>query len=212
MANASEHQEHVLQHQWSFFLHYPTFNLNTRNYSSQAYDKLGDVSTVEAFWRYFEHIPMPSNVFATMDASSRVSRPKVDGRILEAIGLFKTGPRPEWEDPLNLKGGHWECRKEMPLHILDQLWKDLCLALVGELLEKGRDIVGARVVDKSKSRKVEYRLEVWIATTHEDVVNEVLGNLQNALREHDQNLHFVWKNHGDTLHTALECNKAELGL
>lgn len=207
----AERLEHVLQHQWSFFLHYPTFSLNTRNYSSQAYEKLGDVSTVEAFWQYFEHIPSPSAVFATMDGP-RVSRPKVDGRILEAIGLFKTGPRPEWEDPLNLKGGHWECRKTLPLHVLDRLWRDLCLALVGEQLEEGRDIVGARVVDKSKARKVEYRLEIWIATTHKNVVDEVLRNIVNILRPHDASLEFVWKNHGDTLHMALECNKAELGL
>lgn len=203
--------EHVLQHQWSFFLHYPTFSLNTLHYSSQAYEKLGDVSTVEQFWRFFEHIPPPSHVFATMNAS-RVYRPKVDGRVLEAIGLFKTGPRPEWEDPLNLKGGHLECRKQIPLPVLDQLWRDLCLALVGEQLEQGRDIVGARVVDKSKTRKVEYRLEVWLCTTHQDVVDEVLGNLRTLLGEHDPHLDFVWKNHGDTLHTALECNKDELGL
>ena len=203
---------HPLQHQWSFFLHYPTYSLNTRNYSSQAYEKLGDVLTVEDFWRYFEHIPPPSEVFSFMDSSSKVIRPKVNGRVLEALGLFKTGPRPEWEDPLNLKGGHWECRKDISLAVLDDIWKDVCLALIGEQLERGRDIVGFRVVDKSKSKKVEYRLEVWISTTYKDVVDEVLGNLSSILKTYDEDLAFVWKDHGDSLHTALECNKAELGL
>lgn len=34
-------------------------------------------------------------------------------------------------------------------------------ALVGETLEAGGAITGARVVDKSKNRRPEYRLEVW---------------------------------------------------
>jgi hypothetical protein len=34
-------------------------------------------------------------------------------------------------------------------------------ALVGETLESGGAITGARVVDKSKNRRPEYRLEVW---------------------------------------------------
>lgn len=203
--------EHILQHQWSFYLHYPTFSLNTRNYSSQAYEKLCSFHTVEGFWRYYSHIPKPSEVFATMEGD-RATRSKVNGRFLEAIGLFKTGPKPEWEDPLNLKGGHWECRKAFPLDVLDNVWEDLCMALVGETLENGRDVVGARVVDKSKSRKVEYRLEVWISTTCKEVTEEVLGNLHKVLEPHDGNVEFVWKNHGDSLNTALWCNADHLGI
>lgn len=203
--------EHILQHKWSFFLHYPTFSLNTRNYSSQAYEELCDFHTVEGFWRYFTHIPKPSNVFATLEGD-RTSRPKINGRFLEAIGLFKTGPKPEWEDPLNLKGGHWECRKAFPLDVLDQMWNEVCMALVGENLEKSRDIVGARVVDKSKSRRVEYRLEVWISTTCKEVTEEILGNLCNILKPYDETVEFSWKNHGDSLNTALWCNADQLGI
>lgn len=34
-------------------------------------------------------------------------------------------------------------------------------ALIGETLEAGGAITGARVVDKSKNRRPEYRLEIW---------------------------------------------------
>ena len=36
----------------------------------------------------------------------------------------------------------------------------LLIALIGETLEAGREVTGARVVDKSKGNKTHYRLEV----------------------------------------------------
>lgn len=203
--------EHQLQHEWTFYLHFPIYSLNTKSYSNQAYQALGSVKTVESFWHYVEYIPLPTDVFASL-YKNKVIRPKVNGRALEALGLFKAGPKPEWEDPLNLKGGHWECRKEFALKTLDALWKDVCMALVGEQLERGRDIVGARVVDKTNAKKVEYRLEFWLSTTNEDVKGEVLGNILNVCQKHDADVRFAWKSHGESLHNALECNKQQLGL
>lgn len=203
--------EHVLQHKWSFFLHFPTFGLDTRNYAAQAYERLADAATVEAFWRVLAHLPQPSDVFSVA-VQKRVVRPKVNGRHLEAIGLFKTGVAPEWEFPLNLKGGHWECRKDFALGDLDRLWYDLVLALVGETLETGRDIIGARVVDKSKTKRTEYRLEVWVGTAHTSATLEILERLTTLLRPIDPDICFEWKAHGDSLHTALWCNADALGL
>lgn len=202
MTNAHEH-EHVLQHKWSFFLHYPTFGLDTTTYSSHAYERLVDVATVEAFWRAFEHIPKPSDVFATQE-EGQVIRPTVNGRHLEGIGLFKTGVKPEWEFPLNLKGGHWECREDFSLDVLDRIWYDVALALVGETLEAGREIVGVRVVDKTKPKRVEYRVEVWVATQHSAVVLEILEKLIESI---DVDASFEWKSHGDSLNTALARKK-----
>lgn len=207
-----QQQEHVLQHSWTFFLHYPTFSLNTRNYSSQAYEKLTDVASVEAFWNVMEALPIPSEVFSQRDADGRVTRGKMNGRHLEAFGLFKTGVQPEWECSLNLKGGHWECRKDFSIHVLNMMWYKVLLALVGEVLETGRDVVGARIVDKSRSRKTEYRLEIWIATTHEETTQEVLGNIKELLAPYDDDLDFAWKTHGESLTTAIWCNARDLGI
>lgn len=199
--------EHLLQHRWLFYLHYPSFHMDAHTYSQQAYEKLCGVHTVEGFWQAFEHLPPPSQVFAVMH-ESRVVRPKVNGRVLEAIGLFKDGPLPEWEEPLNIKGGHWECRRNFDLATLDKLWYDLALALVGEVLEEGRDVVGARVVDKSKSRNTEYRLEIWVSATDASVTRPILENALSLLREHDPTIDFAWKAHSDALHTAIHCGAA----
>lgn len=204
----------LLQHQWSFYLHYPNFSMDARNYSSEAYEKLVDFSSVEAFWHVMDVLPKPSDVFSsrTSSSSQRIVKSKVNGKSLEAFGLFKTGVKPEWEDPLNLKGGHWECREDVPLDVLDRLWYELVLALVGEVMEEGRDLVGARVVDKSKSKRTEYRLEIWISTTCQEVRNEILTNVQRILSPYAIGLEFTWKNHGDSLDTALWCNAKDLGL
>lgn len=93
---------------------------------------------------------------------------------------------------MNLKGGHWECREDFPLEVLDRLWYELVLALVGEVLEEGRDLVGARVVDKSKMRKTEYRLEIWVVTTVEEVRNEILTNIQTIFKPYADSLEFTW--------------------
>jgi translation initiation factor 4E len=203
---------HPLQHQWSFYLHYPTFSLDTRKYSREAYQRLGAFSAVEDFWRYWTHLPLPSDVFtAKQPDGGRKARPKVNGRDLEAIGLFKTGPKPEWEDPLNLKGGHWEVRQDFNLARLDGLWYDLASALVGETLEDGRDIMGARVVDKSKSRATEYRLEVWVSTADKATAEAVRTRLGRVLGG-GQDLAWQWKDHGESLNTALWCNAKQLGI
>lgn len=202
----------LLQHKWTFYLHYPTFNLDTRNYSLQAYEKLGDFSSVSDLWHMLEGLPTPSDVFSQRDAHHRVVRSKVNGRHLEAFGLFKTGVKPEWEFPLNLKGGHFECRKDFPVGLVDYLWYETLMALVGEVLETGRDIVGARIVDKSKSRKTEFRLEVWLGTTCPDAREEVLANLLTLLLPYDDTIEFTWKTHGESLTTMMHCNAENLGI
>lgn len=202
----------LLQHRWSFYLHYPTFSLDTSKYSREAYERLGAFSAVHDFWRYWAHLPLPSDVFSAKGEGGRVVRPKVNGRGLEALGLFKTGPKPEWEDPLNLKGGHWEVRRDFDLKQLDGLWYDLVLALIGETLEDGRDVMGARVVDKSKTRATEYRLEVWVSTAHPATVEGVRERLRQALGGGGQDLEWRWKDHGDSLNTALWCNAKQLGI
>jgi hypothetical protein len=43
---------------------------------------------------------------------------------------------------------------------LDEYWLNLVLGMIGETIDKGDEITGARVVDKSK-RDVIYRMELW---------------------------------------------------
>ena len=211
MESVAEDSAHLLQHQWTFYLHYPTYNLDAQNYSDQAYERLGDFSSVQDFWNILEYLPKPSDVFSQRDPARRIVRAKVNGRSLEALGLFKTGVKPEWEFPLNIKGGHLEFRDDIPLEVVDRIWYETLLAIVGEVLECGRDIMGARIVDKSKTRKTEFRLEIWLATTDDKVREEISQNLITALSPYAE-IELEWKVHGDSISNMIHCNAQHLGI
>ena len=120
--------------------------------------RLGDFATVEGFWRFYENIPRPSQMFTTEEGAKRFG-----DRELEAISVFKRGIRPEWEDPKNMMGGELFVRKTMSVNVLDQWWEDLLLACVGETLDPADVITGIRVIDKSQRGKMQYRVDVWFS-------------------------------------------------
>ena len=179
---------HPLEHEWSMYLHYPMYG---EKYSAKAFQHVGSFATVENFWCYLYCLPVPSDVFTNADGR----RGKIDGRILEAMGIFKVGIQPKWEDPVNQMGGHWECRQAFPAEELDELWFRVQLALIGETLESGHEITGARIVDKSRHQKAEYRLEVWTKTLDMTLNQEIADNLQKI----SPGTEFVWKQHSDAI-------------
>ena len=48
------------------------------------------------------------------------------------------------------------------------------MALVGEQLDSGDEITGARVVDKSRNRNTIFRLELWYRDASKNEVNEAV--------------------------------------
>lgn len=125
--------------------------------------------TVEDFWRYFNHIPTPSQVFFDGECRKKVGP---EGKTVEEYSLFKKGIEPEWGDPKNVCGGEWFCRQYFEGEQLDLYWQNLVMGLVGETIEDAVDekrknlenyINGARVVDKSRGFPM-YKLEIWIST------------------------------------------------
>lgn len=114
------------------------------------------------------------------------TRKEVEGRSIDAYSVFKKGIRPEWEDPANKTGGELSCRKTMTADALDIYWENLVHGLIGETIDDGDEICGARVADKSKkgnNRAPIYRLEVWTRTGNEEVGNQMKARLNEVLLE-----------------------------
>ena len=71
--------------------------------------------------------------------------------------------------------------------VLDVLWENLVLGLIGETIDDGDEICGCRVVDKSKkgTSRVVYRLELWTRSSNEDTVNQLKSRLNEVLVDSD---------------------------
>lgn len=188
-------QAHPLLFRWSSYLAFPSYASKTY---AEAFTDLGTFETVERFWQFHEHTPKPTAIFTRVDENDRKLQFRVDGRVVEAICIFREGVRPEWEDEQNKKGGHWECQRSFDLEELDELWTTLACGIVGHTIDStASHVTGIRCVDKTRLRgPLEYRLEVWTSTMHHDH-----EDLRLRIEELFPDLKFVFKAHSHSLDT-----------
>jgi len=138
--------------------------------------ELCTMGTIEDFWRAWNNIPKPSQIFYDGRTKKRFAN-----RAVESFSLFKKDIKPKWEDPKNTTGAEWFCRKQFPMPQLDDIWQALALGLIGETIDPSDEICGVRVVDKSIGQRPMYRLEVWFRRKDETVANEILKQMKAAL-------------------------------
>jgi hypothetical protein len=101
---------------------------------------------------------------------------------VNSFSIFKKGIKPEWEDNANKSGGEWFCRKRMEPAQLDEYWLNLVLGMIGETIDKGNEITGCRVVDKSKQQII-YRMELWFRRSDMTIANELKEKMQECLAD-----------------------------
>ena len=65
---------------------------------------------------------------------------------------------------------------------LDEYWLNLVLGMIGETIDKGNEITGARIVDKSKQQII-YRMELWFRRKDMTVANELKERMQECLAD-----------------------------
>ena len=161
-------------------------------------------ATVEDFWKYFNHIPRPSQVFFDGDCRKKVGP---EGKTIEEYSLFKKDIEPEWGDPQNVIGGEWFCRQFLELEMLDLYWQNLVMGVVSETIEDTVDeektyedhINGVRVVDKSRNYPM-YRLEIWINTRDPQIKERIRDRLIQVITDGQPPTKktqpkFDWKDH-----------------
>jgi translation initiation factor 4E len=120
---------------------------------------VGDFSTVEDFWSYFNNMRQPSGLEYNAN-----------------YHIFKEGVKPMWEDPQNAKGGKWILQlKGGQKEKLNEYWETIVLSIIGEMLEpteNGNEICGA-VMSK---RKTGDRIAVWNRTNRDQAVIMAIGH------------------------------------
>jgi len=118
--------------------------------------------TIEDFWALYNHLTLPSNLASGCDFS-----------------MFKEGIQPMWEDASNVDGGRWLINsvKQHRQQVLDRLWLETLLCLIGEIFEDASDEVCGTVINV---RQKGDKLAIWTRNAEDQTNNMIIGK---GLRE-----------------------------
>lgn len=180
-----------------------TGGTKSSNQWKENMNELCHIRTVEDFWRNFNHIPKPSEVFFDGETRKKVGP---NSKTVEEYSLFKKGIEPEWSDAQNVVGGEWFCRQQFEPELLDLYWMNLAMSVIGETMEaadagvNGDMVNGVRVVDKSRGQYPIYKLELWVRTRNPADKNRLLKHLQDIIKDGQHSKFklqpkFEWKDH-----------------
>lgn len=138
-------------------------------------------STVKGFWKHWNHLPQPSEL---LDGKKFVREDKEGKSVVECLMLFREGVKPEWEDPLNANGGHFQLQltHKVGSSQIDEYWNNAVLGMVTGAIKPADMITGVRLVDKLALQNVarqHIRLEIWY--THSGNVDLLEKNVEKCL-------------------------------
>jgi translation initiation factor 4E len=144
--------------------------------------KVVSFDTAQEFWRLWNGLPQPSELFD----GKRFVKEMQNGSCVPVEGfmVFRNGIKPEWEDPANAKGGHFQIMVKIASGggLLDEWWNNLVLAMVGETMDCAHRVTGVRLLDKIGSVKGKVldnvRLEIWY---HQQTAYEEVETLKKSL-------------------------------
>ena len=128
---------------------------------AKAMRQIAKIDNVADFWQTFLALPQPSELLE----GGHIVREQ--HQHIDTLMFFREGVRPEWEDPRNKHGGHFQFQYRFgqvstPPSQVDEYWNNLILGVFGGALEGGEKITGIRLVDKmAGGRNSCIRIEVW---------------------------------------------------
>mmetsp|Transcript_95592 Transcript_95592/g.117105 ORF Transcript_95592/g.117105 Transcript_95592/m.117105 type:complete len:232 (+) Transcript_95592:49-744(+) len=154
---------------------------------SSYHEQMKDIvsfKTAQEFWSIWNGVPQPSELLD----NKRITRDNGGGSqtAIDAIMIFKEGVRPEWEDPLNASGGHFQVqlKPNMGGAQIDEYWNNIVLGMVGGTIDPYDMITGVRLVDKLSGAKAAgiLRIELWF-TRYEDnaAVTALKKNMEKCI-------------------------------
>jgi translation initiation factor 4E len=150
---------------------------------SDATHRVASFDTVKTFWKYWNHLPQPSEL---LDGKKFVREIGESKSVVDALMVFKDGVKPEWEDPLNATGGHFQITLKPTFGggAIDEYWNNIVLGMVGGTMEPADMITGVRLVDKlnQPAKSAAVRVEIWFSN-FEDVekVDLLQRNLEKCM-------------------------------
>lgn len=150
---------------------------------SDATHRVASFSTVKGFWKYWNHLPQPSEL---LDGKKFVREAADSTRnVVDALMVFRDGIKPEWEDAVNASGGHFQFQLKASLGggTIDEYWNNIVLGMIGGTIEPAEMITGIRLVDKlTQARSASIRIEVWFSNFDDtEKVDLLQRNLEQCM-------------------------------
>jgi len=180
-------EKHPLENEWAFWYDKrPAQGKRVRG-EQESYEsnlrEIGHFSFVEDFWRYYNHMMKPSRIESNSN-----------------YHFFKMGIKPMWEDSSNVKGGKWVLTmKGENKALVDSVWENVVLALVGETIDLDNEICGA-VFSK---RKTGDRIALWNRNRDNQAAIMNIGSHLRALLGNDASkVNIAYQNHEDSIKTG----------
>mmetsp|Transcript_94978 Transcript_94978/g.307248 ORF Transcript_94978/g.307248 Transcript_94978/m.307248 type:complete len:260 (-) Transcript_94978:91-870(-) len=157
-----------LQYSWAIWeQHKPSKTQKNVEYAD-AMKKTVGFKTVKEFWGCWNHLPQPSEL---LDSKKFVREADGERKIIDCLAIFREGVAPQWEDPKNENGGHFQLtlKPSTPPGLVDELWNNVVLGMIGGAIEPNDMLTGVRLVDKLDNKaKPHLRIEVWFDEMDED--------------------------------------------
>jgi translation initiation factor 4E len=137
-------QEMPLTRSWTFYY----LNNQSKNWDERI-KKIGDFSTVEGFWRLYNHVKLPTHISVGCD-----------------LMIFQSDIEPKWENPANRQGGRLvaEMTKEHRNDCMSTNWLNTILGLIGEQcsVEHVASCLGVQFQSRRKMDKI----SMWVGSGH----------------------------------------------
>jgi|Transcript_116766 translation initiation factor 4E len=185
--NADESEEMIkkdlpLRYPWAIWEQIMQSSDKASQYSDATH-KVAQFTTVQEFWKLWNHMPQPSELLE----QKRMVREQPDGlHVIDAIMIFRENIRPEWEDKLNANGGHFQFQLKPNIGggQIDEYWNNLVLGMIGATLDPADMITGIRLVDKLSGPRAAnvIRLEIWFTNIDDtSQVNLLKKNIEKCM-------------------------------
>jgi translation initiation factor 4E len=175
----------VFQNAWVLWEKPIQAHSNDHDHYSAAMRVLSRMSNVSDFWKYWLCVPQPSEL---LEGKHFVREIGSNGDLtqIDTLMLFREGVRPEWEDPANASGGHYQFLfklSNIQPGQLDEYWNNIVMGVLGGTIEPAEIITGIRLLDKSAGgRNACIRIEVWFKNfANTEKVNQLRNSLETIM-------------------------------
>jgi translation initiation factor 4E len=176
-----KNKDPALRFTWTIWEQIMQTNEKNAQYSDATH-RVASFSTVKGFWKYWNHLPQPSEL---LDGKKFVRETAESRSVVDALMVFREGVKPEWEDSTNATGGHFQFQLKPSLGggVIDEYWNNIVLGMIGGTIEPAEMITGIRLVDKlNQSRSASIRIEVWFSNFEDtDKVDILQRNLEKCM-------------------------------